>query len=601
MVNIKNQKIMKKIYSYVIAAAAMLAAASCQEIVEPAVKGPEAFSLTAVAGVDTKTTLVDGVKTYWTPGDELTVFDANGQNQKFVTDITEPAASAVFSTETFAMPEDMNNAVLLAIYPYAEGAVTNFQTYVAGLEIPMTQQAVKNGFDPDASIAYALAMGEDAAAKNLKFHNLYGLFKFTVGDAGVTKVTIRSNGAEVLSGAVTLLLNGTITAAGDNVHEVILEGTFEKGGVYYVAGIPGVFKSGITVLYNDTEVKSTDKEFELKANTVLNLGEIATPALEPSGWTLPGGYNSWNTTATPLYDDGDYYVAKNVMAMGAAAGQSAGFKFQHPDFGWKGVASTSALAAGEWHKLNGDANISLDGNVAYDIYMTKDGRYFQALAAGSAVPEAPVEAADYWGIIGSMASSNWATDLLFNEEGDYLVYKGLELTTSHQFQIRKNSEWADAKIASANPASADTEYNLVAANSNNMKVATAGTYDVYMTKDITKVYFMTAGKTPSEAGQSDYYRFYVQNNVGWSTLNFYAWGGYASAGWPGDKMTLSDEVEGYGTCKYIEIAKGTSVVNFIVNNGSKQTNDLKVSNNANVKKLSNGDYIYILTSTDVKK
>ena len=117
MVNIKNQRIMKKIYSYVIAAAAMLAAASCQEIVEPAVKGPEAFSLTAVAGVDTKTTLVDGVKTYWTPGDELTVFDANGQNQKFVTAITEPAGSAVFSTETFAMPEDMNNAVLLAIYP----------------------------------------------------------------------------------------------------------------------------------------------------------------------------------------------------------------------------------------------------------------------------------------------------------------------------------------------------------------------------------------------------------------------------------------------------------------------------------------------------
>ena len=60
---------MKKIYSYVIAAAAMLAAASCQEIVEPAVKGPEAFSLTAVAGVDTKTTLVDGVKTYWMPTD----------------------------------------------------------------------------------------------------------------------------------------------------------------------------------------------------------------------------------------------------------------------------------------------------------------------------------------------------------------------------------------------------------------------------------------------------------------------------------------------------------------------------------------------------
>ena len=65
-------------------------------------------------------------------------------------------------------------------------------------------------------------------------------------------------------------------------------------------------------------------------------------------------------------------------------------------------------------------------------------------------------------------------------------------------------------------------------------------------------------------------------------------------------MTASATVEGYGTCKYIEITKGVSVVNFIVNNGSKQTKDLKVSGNSNVKTLANGDMIYILTSADVK-
>lgn len=65
-------------------------------------------------------------------------------------------------------------------------------------------------------------------------------------------------------------------------------------------------------------------------------------------------------------------------------------------------------------------------------------------------------------------------------------------------------------------------------------------------------------------------------------------------------MTLSADVEGYGVCKYIEITKGVSVVNFIVNNGSKQTKDLKVSGNSNVKQLANGDYVYILNSSEVK-
>ena len=67
-------------------------------------------------------------------------------------------------------------------------------------------------------------------------------------------------------------------------------------------------------------------------------------------------------------------------------------------------------------------------------------------------------------------------------------------------------------------------------------------------------------------------------------------------------MTASATVEGYGECKYIEITKGVSVVNFIVNDGSKQpkqTKDLTLSN-SNVKKLANGDYVYVLTSADVK-
>lgn len=366
---------MKKIYSYVIAAAAMLAAASCQEIVEPAVKGPEAFSLTAVAGVDTKTTLVDGVKTYWTPGDELTVFDANGQNQKFVTAITEPAGSAVFSTETFAMPEDMNNAVLLAIYPYTQNAYTDFASYVANLEIPASQQAVKDGFDPDATLSYALALGQDAMDKKLKFSNLYGLFKFTVGDAGVTKVTVKANGGETLAGGVALLLNGTLNVSGDAASEVTLEGTFEKGGVYYVAAIPGTCASGISVLYNDTVVKTTDKAVQLKPNTVLNLGEIATPEV----WGVCGTFtNGWdiasNVHMTPT--NSGWYVLEGVELY-----KDDQFKFVTKNswdnsLGYKDVVLTAEDAV-EYALVSDGQNIKVNKNGVFTISLNPKTKKFK--------------------------------------------------------------------------------------------------------------------------------------------------------------------------------------------------------------------------------
>ena len=234
--------------------------------------------------------------------------------------------------------------------------------------------------------------------------------------------------------------------------------------------------------------------------------------------------------------------------------------------------------------------------------MTADGSQFQAVTAGSPAPAAPVVVADYWALIGSFTS--WADEIVLAAEGEYLVAKGVAISATDEFKFRKNGDWnAGQMIAKGGLAAADTEYDFVGAGSGNMKVSAAGTYDVYVKSDLSKVYFMTAGKTPAQASQPDassVYRFYVQNNVGWTTLNFYAWGGYSSASWPGDKMTASATVDGYGECKYIEITKGVNVVNFILNNGEKQTKDLKVSGNSNVKQLANGDYVYILTSSDVK-
>jgi hypothetical protein len=598
---------------FAIAAVAMVAAVSCnKEIQQDNLPVGEVVTFEAsVDGAETRVAL-DGKVSKWEKGDKITIH--NGTTG-YMFSTTDEGATADF---TYA-GDDFTGEKFMAVSPAG--------TYTADVEaktvtaaIPTYQPSRDGNFSVGAvpSVAYT-------ETQSLSFRNAATLLKFTVKGKNVKGLIFYGNNGEAVSGNIEVSLNDdntikSIAAKETTITENDVTETklitwakvwaqtenwcFNEGVTYYLSVVPQKFEKGFAVdLELDgvgvVQVKKLETAYELKPNTIVNLGELEYVAVTPehSGWSLPGGYNGWNTADTFLYEEGDYYVAKNV------SGLNAGFKFQHAEYGWKGVGSEAAVAAGQWHKLNGDSNISLADAKAYDIYMTKDGNQFQAVAAGSPAPEAPVVVADYWGLIGSMANSNWSTDIKLAEEGDYLVVRSVALKTTDEFKFRKNGLWNEQRIAKGALASANTEYDFVDAGSGNMKISAAGTYDIYVKKDLSKVYFMTDGKTPDQAGQPDLsntYRFYVQNNVGWSTLNFYAWGGYASAGWPGDKMTKSADVEGYGNCKYIEITKGVNVVNFIVNNGSKQTKDLKVSGNANVTKLANGDYVYTLTSADVK-
>ena len=585
---------------FMIAAVALAAVACNKEAAQEQLPAGEVVTFEASTdGADTKVVL-DGKVSKWENGDKITIHNGT-KGYEFST--TDTGAKAEFTYTG----DDFSGDKFIAVYPAG--------TYTADVEaktvtavIPDVQPSRDNSFSVGAvpSVAYS-------ETQSLMFRNAAALLKFTVKGTNVKGFFFSGNNNEVVAGNALVTLNedNTVkTVVGQDATKKQIElwantedYYFNEETAYYVAVIPQNFSKGFSIKLkindNVVDFKTLETAYELKPNTILNLGELeyVSPGVGSSGWSLPGSYNNWNTEHTFLFEEGDFFVAKNV------SGLNTGFKFCHAEFGWKGVGSTAAVASGQWHKLNGEANISLTDANAYDIYMTKDGTQFQAVAAGSPAPDAPAVVSDYWGLIGSMPESNWAQDLVLTEEGDYLVYKGVSLTTTHEFKFRKNGLWNEQKIAKGGLASADTEYDLVDAGSANMKINAAGTYDVYVKKDLTKVYFMTSGKTPDQAGQPDAsntYRFYVQNNVGWSTLNFYAWGGYASAGWPGDKMTASAEVEGYGTCKYIEITKGVNVVNFIVNNGSKQTKDLKVSGNANVIKLSSGDYVYKLTSSDVK-
>lgn len=565
---------MKRTIRYMLAAMAFLAVSSCnEELTQNELPEQEGKAYTFTASVDPETkTVLDGTVSMWMGDDGgneyIHVMDGSNVDTYIASGITSPTEVVEFKLGDGATPTITGNSVV-AIYPTIYGeewlptdVVSEEGHHSATVYYEPKQKAVAGSYDPKGPVLMAYNDNIEAD-QNLAFKNMSALLKFTIAADSdpVHKVSvfIPEDDMESLSGWIYIdEVDGDyeIYAASDPVRYVdLLEDveagrTIDAGKTYYLAVAPGTFSKLTFQMNGDvTQQLSINREVTLERNTIYDLGEFSytTPDIG-TGWALPGGYNNWDTSfgSTYLKAEGDYYVAKNVKVM---EGNGSGFKFCHAEYGWKGVSSTEAVAVDTWHKLNGENNITLAENKAYDIYMSTDGKMFYVTAAGSKVPDAPVIEPDYWEIMGTMNS--WAADdYRMTEQGDYLVYKGLSLKTTDEFKFRKNGDWNEGqKIANISPAQKNTEYDLTDSGAANMKIAVAGTYDVYMTKDITKVYFMESGKTPSQAGQAETVEVHVYCKT--TFTNLWAWlpdhGDFNLTGgsWPGyESSTVNHTVDG---------------------------------------------------------
>lgn len=123
-------------------------------------------------------------------------------------------------------------------------------------------------------------------------------------------------------------------------------------------------------------------------------------------------------------------------------------------------------------------------------------------------PVEPVEpvTGDVWVIAGS--HQGWApadAEALELADGFYAV-KGWEIEANTEFKFVKNKSWDDTDLGynAEKPILANYFYATVAeGEGKNIKVETAGTYDVYLSEDATKFYVMEAGKTPADAQDSE--------------------------------------------------------------------------------------------------
>lgn len=323
---------MKRIYSFVFAAIAILSAASCQkELVNAPEANSEAtaFSFVAEREAETKTVLVNGKSVYWTPGDQVSAFDRNGKSVTFSTGITENAPSALFACESFLIPTDYT---VHAVYPQRTGvSVINEEGVINNLRIAGSQIAVAGSFDPTYGVAYGKGqITSMTEAPKLQFTNIHALIKFTIGgEKAPEKVVFTNGGARCIAGLFTYNTKTGAVIPGDGAKAVTLTPkageSFEVGQTYYIAVISGGNFANMTLAFDGIVVKTiegakfADETNDFLLNKIINLGTVQFPeetekpvesAIDVTRvWGYYGETAAWSNTIVSSLDNNDRSLA----------------------------------------------------------------------------------------------------------------------------------------------------------------------------------------------------------------------------------------------------------------------------------------------------
>lgn len=251
----------------IIAAAVLASAVACTEKVtvpeEPSADGMVQMSF-SVGTEQTKTVLDGTKKTLWTGEENLSIFDGESNNM-FTAELAAPASAAQFAGEAKAAD------IYYALYPYSSAA--KLEGTAVSTEIPASQTAVKDSFDPSAALLFGTAEGT-----SITLHNVTAMLKLTV-PANVTSIEVDGDGT-ALAGSVNINV-GSAEVSGATVSKVVLsgDGTLEAG-TYYIAVAPATV-SGLSVKLIDSVngkymLRSVNSSRALKANTIYDMGDFSS-------------------------------------------------------------------------------------------------------------------------------------------------------------------------------------------------------------------------------------------------------------------------------------------------------------------------------------
>ena len=256
---------MKKTFRLMLAAFAIVAAASCaQELDDPNAipqEDVELVPMTITVGGETKTTVGDDDKTLnWCEDDVIAVFDKTGTAREFK--IAEGSCNG--KTATFEGLVAAGSTDFTAVYPYS--AAVSVSNGIVTVNAAETQTLGEANIAEGATMSVASFKKSDAA---FEFKTAIGYFKVVVDRADVTSIIVKGTN---VAGQATFNAAGELQEVTEGKNQVTLapaEGVFEKGS-YYLTLLPGTTAENFSVtLVRQSElatVMTADKAVEIKRN-----------------------------------------------------------------------------------------------------------------------------------------------------------------------------------------------------------------------------------------------------------------------------------------------------------------------------------------------
>lgn len=293
---------------------AMVSACSEDELADntqPSGKVPMEFY--ANTDASTRTELTTGNAVYWEANDTISLFDPNGDNNRFYT--TESGPSVTFTGE--ATPVE---GTYYALYPYDANAQIKGTTITTTL--PAEQDAREGSFAQGLNPSVATA----DAQHNLCFKNVCALVKFTLVEnitTTITKATLCGNNGEALAGTLTIDASQENPIANVDPEwagiEIALKGNLIAGKNYYFVTAPATLSNGITLtLYNSDGYiwkREGTQSATFTASRILNLGTMQPDEFEPEqGYeVIDGTYHIYNAKGLQAWASDTDVLNKSVI------------------------------------------------------------------------------------------------------------------------------------------------------------------------------------------------------------------------------------------------------------------------------------------------
>ncbi|MBR3774410.1 MAG: SusE domain-containing protein [Alistipes sp.] len=282
---------------------------------------------------------------------------------------------------------------------------------------------------------------------------------------------------------------------------------WEDPYAYNLGGDPNDMTFGGSDIPSEPGVYDITMNLSTSANYALTFAKTGDVVIEDpmtKNYGLVGTINNWGETADLVFEavEGkDYKVVKNVTLKAEDQIKIRVDQDWNENYGGEGETEPYALTAGSKVTLvAGGKNMSMAAG-SYDFYFYPKTKELIAVAAGENLPTGE----SIYGLVGVL--NGWAApDVKFTDKGTgEHVLLGQALGASEGFKIRANDVWNDAEnygTLNGGIVAIDSEITLVnGGGSKDMMVETAGTYDLYFYPADLKLYVMTPGKTPADAGE----------------------------------------------------------------------------------------------------